>query len=304
MSSIRLATGPVTWGVDFADTPTNPPWSQVLDDIAGSDVDALELGPIGYLPEDTAALHRELEARSLTAVGSFIFDDLHDSTKGPELLKVATRTAEWIAGSGGEVLVIIDKPGPERVATAGRSNAAQRLPAASWSTMIDTIKRIAEIGEQHGLVPTVHPHAGGYLEFEDEIDALLDDTELALCPDTGHLAYAGITPEDAIARYGNRIQHMHLKDIDGNVLARVHAEALDFWAAIAAGVFCPLGDGIVNLTAVEKALSGIDYRGFATIEQDRVPGSGTPLDDLDRCLRALSAAGIGQPSDSDAAESR
>ena len=54
--AIKLATGPVTWGVDFADTPTNPPWQQVLDDISASGLPAMELGPVGYLPEEPGAV--------------------------------------------------------------------------------------------------------------------------------------------------------------------------------------------------------------------------------------------------------
>ncbi|MGV1050331.1 MAG: inosose dehydratase, partial [Solirubrobacterales bacterium] len=70
---MKLATGPTNWGVDFAETPTNPPWEQVLDEIAGSPLDALELGPVGYLPEDPEPLREALASRSLVAVGSFVF---------------------------------------------------------------------------------------------------------------------------------------------------------------------------------------------------------------------------------------
>jgi inosose dehydratase len=292
MTDINLATGPVSWGVDFADSPGNPPWTQVLDEIASSDVNALELGPIGYLPEDSGWLSQELQTRSLAPVGSFIFDDLHDRARSDELLTLAERAARWISGSGGKVLVIIDRPGPERVATAGRSDAAPRLNRTKWHAMIDTLSAIAEIAHDHGLTPTVHPHAGGYLEFQDEIEVFLDQTELMLCLDTGHLAYAGIVAEDAIRDYAPRIRHMHLKDIDPAVLARVQAEELDFWDAISKEIFCPLGSGVVDLEKVGIALTDAGYSGFATIEQDRVPGSGSPLDDLQQCLSALSRAGI------------
>ena len=69
---VKLATGPVTWGVDFADTPSNPPWEQVLDDIEASGVGALELGPVGYLPEDPATLARPLLSRRHLTVGRLV----------------------------------------------------------------------------------------------------------------------------------------------------------------------------------------------------------------------------------------
>jgi inosose dehydratase len=294
MSAVKLATGPVTWGVDFADAPGNPPWERVLEEIAASGLRALELGPVGYLPEDPDMLRAALDVRGLTAVGSFVFDDFHDPARALDIADVTERACRAIAAAGGSVLVVIDRPGPERAATAGRSGAARRLDGATWAAMVAAIRRTAAIAQEHGLRPAFHPHAGSFVEFEDEIERLLDDTELALCLDTGHAAYAGIAADRALVAYGGRLAHVHLKDVRADVLARVRDERLDFWAAVAAGVFCPLGQGVVDLPAVLAALDRVGYRGYATIEQDRVPGSGSPLDDLAASLRVLSAAGLAE----------
>lgn len=157
--------------------------------------------------------------------------------------------------------------------------------------MLDTINRVAESAQTYGLVPVMHPHAGGYIEYQDEVEKLLDDTDLALCLDTGHLAYAGMNPEQAIDAYAARIRHIHLKDIDPAVLARVQNEHLGFWAAIAAQIFCPLGSVMVDLDNVGAALDRAGYGGFATIEQDRTPGSGSPLciSAWQRCTKQASA---------------
>jgi inosose dehydratase len=292
-AELVLATGPVSWGVDFADAPGNPPWARVLDDTARSGLGALELGPIGYLPEDPEALRDALASRELRAVGSFVFDDLHDPAARDSILESARRACRAIAAAGGRVLVIIDRPGPERAGTAGRGDVARRASVKEWNGILAMVEEIAAIASEHGLVPAVHPHAGGFIEFEDEIERFLGDSSLGLCLDTGHSAYAGLDAADALRRYGRRLVHLHLKDIDSQALARVQREQLDFWQAVAAGVFCPLGDGVVNLRAVADALTAVGYHGFATIEQDRVPGSGSPLQDLRECLAALQAAGIG-----------
>ncbi len=285
--AIQLAASPVSWGVDFADSPGNPPWDQVLDDIEVSAVGALELGPVGYLPEDAATLDAALTARRLRSVGSFIFDDLHDPSQLDQVIGTAERVARFIAAAGGGVLVIIDRPDEVRVRTAGRADAAPRLEADRWKGMLDRIAQVAEIARRHGLRPVVHPHVGGYLEFEDEVERLLADTDLDLCVDSGHFAYAGIDPAPAISRYAGRIGHFHFKDVRPEVLARVRREGLDFWTAIGAGIFCPLGEGLVDLAAVLAALEAAAYDGHATIEQDRVPGSGQPLEDLRRSLAVL-----------------
>lgn len=286
---MRLATGPVTWGVDFADSPNNPPWELVLDEIAASPLDALELGPVGYLPERPEQLREALCSRSLRAVGSFVFDNLHDPVEMERVLAVTERVCRWTSAAQGEVVVIIDQPSPVRAVCAGRSAAAPRLSVDGWRRMLVTVERIAAIARGFGLRPAVHPHAGGYIEFEDEIGRLVADTDLDLCLDTGHLAYADVDPVGTLKEYGSRLAHVHLKDVDRNVLGRVRARGLDFWAAIEEGVFCPLGRGAVDFAAVARGLHEVGYAGFSTIEQDRVPGSGSPLEDLVASVEVIEA---------------
>ena len=149
---------------------------------------------------------------------------------------------------------------------------------------------MADTAREFGLRPVFHPHAGTFVEFLDEIERLMEDTELDLCLDTGHCAYARIDPVAAIEEFASRLTHVHFKDVAGDVLSRIDAEGLDFWTAIEAGVFCPLGEGIVDIGAVLRTLDRQGYRGYATIEQDRVPGSGDPLGDLRRSLAVLERA--------------
>ena len=260
---------------------------------------ALELGPVGYLPEDPETLRHILTSRKLTSVGSFLFDDLHDPDERDRLLDLAERIGAFVAAAGGGVFVIIDKPDTIRVATAGRSAAAARLDDDRWAQMMERFDEVAGIARRHGGRPVAHPHAGSYVEFADEIERLVADTELQLCLDTGHLAYARVDPADAIRRYGARLGHVHLKDIRAEVLERVDAEGLTFWQAIEAGIFCPLGDGVVDLAEVYAALDTVGYTGYATIEQDRVGGTGAPLDDLYRSLAVIDAARADGSGDDD-----
>jgi inosose dehydratase len=290
VSVVELAAGPVSWGVDFADAADNPPYEHVLDAIAGAGLGWMELGPLGYLPPEPAVARAALAGRELGAVGTFVFEDFHSPAAQDVVLGAAHAALDAITSTGGTLLVLIDRPSAERAATAGRSGRARRLATPEWVRMLDLVRRCAEAAAARGVRAVVHPHAGSFIEFEDEIERLLEDSELALCFDTGHALYAGSDPIDQVHRYADRIGHLHLKDI----AAPVRERDLGFWDAVAAGIFCPVGDGLLNLPRLRDALTTIGYAGFATVEQDRRRATaGDPARDLARSVARLRAAGIG-----------
>ena len=159
--------------------------------------------------------------------------------------------------------------------------------------MMSTLHVAAERAHERDVRAVLHPHAGSYIEFEDEIERALADVPaevLALCLDTGHAIYAGADPVALIERHATRLEHLHLKDARSDVVSR----GLDFWDAIAAGVFCPVGDGALDHAATREALEHVSYSGFATIEQDRRPGTvGEPGEDLRRSVEFVRSCGIG-----------
>jgi inosose dehydratase len=284
MCPLELAGGPVSWGVDFAGVPGNPPYSEVLDGIADAGLRHVELGPAGYLPPGTD----ELRARGLTAVGTFVFDDFHDPAAEDRVLAAADRALDAIEAADGALLILIDRPSTLRAATAGRPELAPRLSRPAFASMLDTFARAAERARARGVKPVVHPHAGGYLEFGDEVERLLAGSDLELCLDTGHALLAGDDPHALVERHRTRVAHLHLKDVSPTVKAR----RLGFWDAVEAGVFCPVGDGLLDLARLAETLSG--YSGFATVEQDRRPDSpGDPAADLRDSVARLRDAGIG-----------
>jgi inosose dehydratase len=212
-----------------------------------------------------------------------------------EICDTARRTSERIAALGGSYLVVIDLVGDERAATAGRSDAAPRLKNEAYRDLLDGLRAVSRVALDHKLTPVLHPHAGSWVEFEDEVEQVLTDTEadgLELCIDTGHFAYAGIDPVGFLAQHRDRVKYLHFKDINPTVHQQVVNEAIAFFDAVSLGVFCPLGKGMVDFDALAAQLkSGFD--GPGTVEQDRdarLPTS--PLDDARASLDYLRGLGI------------
>ena len=282
--TIRIGNAPCSWGIEFPSDPAYPIWQSVLQQCAGAGYKGIELGPIGYMPEDPAILSDELVKNDLSIIGGVVFRPFHDPAKWDEVLDAAQRTCKALVAHGAEHLVLIDSISPRRAPTAGRADEAEQMDTAEWTAFRDRIATVAKIGtEEYGLTVGIHAHAAGFIDFEPELERLLsevDESILKICFDTGHHSYAGYDPVAFMKRHVDRISYMHFKDIDPDVKADVVAKRTDFYKACGQGIFCNLGQGDVDFGAVRQILLDAGFSGWCTVEQDCDPSvPGTPLED-------------------------
>lgn len=282
--TIKIGNAPCSWGVEFADDPRNPPWTRVLDECKAAGYDGIELGPIGFMPEDPAVLGDALAARGLSLIGGVVFRPFHDALKWDEVKDAAIRTCKSLVAHGAKHLVLIDSISPRRAATAGRPDEAEQMSKAEWEGFISRFRDVSRMGqEEYGLTVSLHPHAAGFMDFEAEVERLLveiDPALLKLCLDTGHSHYAGFDPVPFMKRHRERLAYVHFKDIDPAVRADVVAKRTDFYKACGQGIFCNLGKGMTDFQAVRKLLLETGYDGWCTVEQDCDPtGPTSPVDD-------------------------
>jgi inosose dehydratase len=272
MSSMRIATAPGTWGVEPGPPPPEPSWELVLDEIAAAGFDGTELGPLGFLPADPAQLAVELRSRGLALAGAFVMEPLHDPAATSRILTQAAYTTTLLRALDAKALILIASLTPERSATAGRPDVTNRLAGSDRVLLIRTVGGLVERAHERGIMPVLHPHAGTLVEYEDEIDDVLESAGpgLGLCIDTGHCLYSGIDPVALLRRHPDRVRHVHFKDVHADVLERQLALGATFEQSVAAGTFCPLGDGDVDLVSFVRELAAIGYDGWGTFEQDRL----------------------------------
>tara|TARA_B110000438_G_scaffold274661_1_gene295003 strand:+ start:353 stop:1252 length:900 start_codon:yes stop_codon:yes gene_type:complete len=273
--TIKIANAPCSWGVDYFDDIKNPNWQKVFLEISQSGYSYSELGPFGYLPNDSKMVNEFLKQIDLKIIGGFIFDNLHDSSEHLIIKNKILNTCKLLKSLGSKFFVIIDHISFERMKTSGDQKNSSKLNKILHKDMTLFINEISNICfEEFGLIPVLHPHAGTYIEYEFEIDDLLNEIKsdyLGLCLDTAHLYYSSIDPYKAILKYASKIQHMHLKDINQKVLENVYNNNIDFDSAVNMQVFSPLGTGIIDFKKILDNLKLINYDGYATIEQDINP---------------------------------
>jgi len=300
---IRIANAPCSWGVlEFETTATIASATQVLDEMAAAGYTGTELGDWGFLPTEPQALAAEVGTRGLTLVGAFVPVALSRADATNEGLERAVRIARLLAGASpagdSPLLVLSDDNAtvPHRTELAGRVRREDGLSDAAWDAFAARAEAIAAaVRERTGLRTAFHHHCAGWVETPEEIEALMSRTApalLGLCLDTGHLTYAGGDPIAEIARYGDRIWLVHFKDCDPGVAREARAGPWDYHTAVRHGIFCELGHGAVPFCGVRDALAALGYGGWIVVEQDVLPGLGTPSASATRNRQYLRGLGF------------
>lgn len=282
--TIRIGNAPCSWGVEFAKDPRNPTWQTVLKECAQAGYKGIELGPIGFMPEDPDELAAALNQHDLTLIGGVVFRPFHDPKAWSDVMDASLRTCKSLVSHRAKHLVLIDSISPRRAPTAGRANEAEQMDRAEWEAFRNRIATVAKMGtEVYGLTVSIHAHAAGFIDFEPELERLLDEVDekfLKICFDTGHHSYAGFDPVAFMKRHIGRISYMHFKDIDPKVKAEAITNRTGFYDACGQGIFCNLGKGDVDFPAVRKVLLDAGFDGWCTVEQDCDPTLDVrPMDD-------------------------
>jgi inosose dehydratase len=306
---IHVGNAPCSWGtLEFEGFQSRRLlFTQVLDEMAAAGYTGTELGDWAFMPTDPRQLKLELLSRGLTMTGAFCpiaFRDRAQHDVGEEnALKIARLLAAVRSDAHSPFLVLADDncSDPIRTRHAGRITSEMGLDADSAAVFAEGVQRVARaVFEETGLRSVFHPHCGGFIETPEEIDRLMATTDasmVGLVYDTGHIVFgSGMTaPAEQmalIARWADRIWYVHFKDCAPRVLDAIRANDWDYHTSLRNGVFCELAAGCVPFARVIDWLRARNYQGFVTVEQDMLPGMGSPKDSAHRNREYLRLLGL------------
>ncbi len=295
---IRIATAPVSWGVIMKDTPNVPPWDEVLREISQAGYSGTELGPYGYLPQDSVLLRERLDELGLSLLAAYVQINLMDPAQKQDEYDETMATTRLLSQLGCEWVVLSDA----LFFNSNRSNRAGRIGPNDGMTEEKWVRFIAnaeDYGKRaldgYGLRAVFHPHVGAWIETEAEIDRLMNETDprfLNVCLDTAHCIYGGGDPVALGRRWSERLKYLHIKECDGDVLETVRDNGWDYFKGVELDVFPELGRGSVDFAGLLGLLRELDFDGWAVVEQDILPDRGVnPLDSAKRNLAYLRSLG-------------
>ncbi len=274
----RLAAAPISWGICEV-----PGWGRmlgaerVLGEMAALGITATELGAPGFLPDDPDAVRTALDAHGLQLVGSFVPVVAHTGDSAAAAADVRD-AARKVAALGGDVLSLA------LVRDLGWS-APEPLTDAEWATLGATVDELERVAAAEGVTLAVHPHEGTQVYTADDVGRALDVTGAGWCLDTGHLFLGGVDPAAFATEHGDRVVHVHLKDVDDAVAGRLRSGELTLLRAVQEGLFVPLGTGDAGVGRTMEELDRARYARWFVLEQDTAitgpepaVGSGPVLD--------------------------
>ena len=294
----RVASAPISWGIcEVPGWGKMLPTDRVLGEMSDLGIRATELGAPGFLPADAAGIRATLDRFDMRMLGGFTPLVLHRESERDQALAEARRVAELFAATGARNFVTA-------VITDADWSNPEPLSSAEFAHLREMLSIVDEICEENGLQQVLHPHVQTVVETRDDINRMLDETSVRWCYDTGHVALSGFDPLDFARQAAGRIGHVHLKDVDLSMTARVLSREISLMEATQAGLFTNLGDGDVPIAEIVLELERSGYDGWYVIEQDtaltgELPGIGAgPVSDVANSLeflRAIDTSALARP---------
>ena len=312
MTRFKLGNAPCSWGtIEGTGTEAERiPYARMLDELTASGYTGTELGDYGFMPTDAGVLRRELEVRALTMLGAYVDVALADPAAlddGKHRVLTVAHLLKSVTDIGDPdwqpylVLADVHSRDPVRFQNAGRVTAEIVLSDAEMKTFAENANAVGKaVREETGLKTVFHHHCAGFIETPREIERFLELTDpelVGLVFDTGHYLYgSGKNQPEVVSvgleRFRDRINYVHLKDVDPALAAKARLEGWDYKRALERGVFCELGRGCIDFGGVIEKLDELTYEGWLTVEQDMLPGLGTPKESATRNRKFLKGLGL------------
>lgn len=254
---MKLGYSTITWGgvggaasgvtsVKDLYYTVNGSTTEAIDDISSVGYAGTEIfdgNLAGYADQPTQLLDR-LEAAQIQLVSvytgaNFIYPDILED----ELAKV-TRAAG-----------LAQQFGASRLVVGGGAQRTGGIREGDMQSLAGALDAVVDIAEAHGLASSYHPHLGTIVEGAQALGELMALSRISFCPDTAHLAAGGADPEAMIRLHGDRLAHVHLKDLDR-----------------ATNTFLPLGRGDLDFAGIISALREVGYDDWLMVELDGYAG--------------------------------
>jgi len=274
---------PINWSNDdFQDLGGDTSLETCLDEMKSAGFRGTELGH--KFPKNPSTLQPLLESRNLEMISGWHSTYLATRELGEERISFLNHL-QFLTAMGSSVVIVAE--------CSYRTYHQEHLPLylderrptlneQEWKRLSEGLQAFSQVADGLGMKLVYHHHMGTVIQNEEEIDRLMEEVPgLCLLLDTGHLTYAGVDPVSVIRRWGERIAHVHLKDVRRDVLEKATCLHWSFSRAVREGVFTVPGDPALKIPGVDyplifEELGRLGYRGWFVVEAEQDPQVAVP----------------------------
>jgi len=280
-----MGTNPCNWAIienrwgSEADVSTQ----QMLSEMKTSGYAATDLGDVGFFSTKSEDTSKVLSGKHL--MGAFVEISLSsDEVPASELSSLETvcglmagvsASASCPSREGYPAHIVLADQGDShtRQVNSGAITTEMGMTEGQKENFLKNLALVREAASRHGLPVYFHPHCGSRVETVEEIDWLVNNSDVKLVFDTGHLLYATggqANLLELLERYGDRIGTFHFKDITEEGIALARKDKLTYLEAVKKGLVVNCGKGLVakyfpDIVDWQKKKN---YKGFVCVEQE------------------------------------
>ena len=274
--TISIGINPITWSNDdLQSVGGDISLATCLAETASAGFAGIELGH--KFPRTASDLKPILDQFGLALVSGWYSGQLLVRDAGSEIAAMQDH-ASLLTAMGCKVLIFAEVTGCIHSNPDVRLSQRPRLATADWKRFGQRLSEVGRACSDQGLKLCYHHHMGTVVQTAADIDALMQETtdDVDLLLDTGHALFAGADPVALAQRYGDRVGHLHCKDVRESVMQACVNRDCSFLDAVLDGVFTVPGDGCIDYPGVFSALVEACYDGWAVVEAEQDPSVAIP----------------------------
>lgn len=279
MKNIKLAIAPIGWSNDdLPELGGHISFEQCIQEMSAAGFEGCEVGH--KFPRDPAILNSALTKHHLNIASAWYSLYFTETNREKETIDGFIVHMNFLKAMGAKVIVVCECGHSIQTKALSIFEKKPIFSDQQWQMLLNGLQHIGKLAQENNMTIVYHHHMGTGIQQQDEIDRLMSQThpdEVSLLLDTGHLTFAGENPLTVLTTYGERIRHVHLKDIRADVLQQVENDRLSFLDAVKKGVFTVPGDGCIDFMPIFDELKNINYQGWWVVEAEQDPEKANPL---------------------------
>ncbi|MGE7930321.1 myo-inosose-2 dehydratase [Lysinibacillus xylanilyticus] len=277
--NIQLGIAPIGWtNDDLPELGEMVTFEQCISEMALAGFTGCEIG--NKFPKEPDELHSYLDIRGLK-VASAWFSAYLTTAPYEETEQAFLKHRDFLHAMGAKVIVVSEQgksiQGQQDV---GVIRNKPEFNEDEWALLTKGLEQLGKLAKEKGMRIVYHHHMGTGIQNIPDIDRLMAETDpelVSLLFDCGHLYFADQDYLEVLQKHGERINHVHLKDVRVEVLKTVKENDLSFLDAVKAGVYTVPGDGSIDFEPIFNLLEEIGYKGWLIVEAEQDPAKANPF---------------------------